>query len=60
MTDKFEKIENEDIKLNEKGDIELSDELADAVAGGFNPEEEESEGDTNNGCKVINAVCGEK
>ena len=43
MTDKFENIENEEIKLNKNGDVELSDELANAVAGGFNPEEEEDE-----------------
>ncbi len=43
MTDKFENIESEEIKLNKNGEVELSDELANAVAGGFNPEEEEEE-----------------
>jgi len=51
MTDKFENIKNEEIKINENGEIELSKNLADAIAGGFNPEEEEDEG-------VLADVCG--
>jgi hypothetical protein len=52
MTDKFENIESEEIKLNELGEVELSEELAGAVAGGFSPEEEDEEGITINfGCK---------
>ncbi|WP_282167713.1 hypothetical protein [Shewanella japonica] len=54
MTTKFENIENADIKVNQEGDVELSPELAEAVAGGFNPEEEELEGN-NLGC--INGSC---
>lgn len=56
MTDKFENIESEEIKLNKNGEVELSDELANAVAGGFNPEEEqEDEGNgicANGSCAV--------
>jgi len=54
MTDKFENIESEDIKLNKNGEIELSDALAGAVAGGFNPEEEE---ETNIKCSTVNYKC---
>lgn len=43
MTNKFENIKSEEIKLNENGDVELSPELAEVVAGGFSPEEEDSE-----------------
>ncbi len=54
MTKKFENIESDEIKLNKNGEVELSDELAGAVAGGFNPEEEEEEiFDGNCGCTVI-------
>ncbi|MCS6237661.1 hypothetical protein G3495_21495 [Shewanella baltica] len=53
MTTKFENIKSEDIKLNENGDVELSPELTEAVAGGFSPEEEENEG-TNN---CLNISC---
>jgi hypothetical protein len=56
MTNKFENIESEEIKLNELGEIELSEELAGAVAGGFSPEEEDEEGNVN--CPVLNGVCG--
>ncbi len=55
MTDKFEKIQSEEIKLNKDGEVELSPELAEAVAGGFNPEEHEAEG--NNGC--VNGSCAQ-
>lgn len=44
MTDKFESIDSEEITMNENGEIELSEALQDAVAGGFSPEEEEEEG----------------
>ncbi|CAM3012574.1 MULTISPECIES: hypothetical protein [Pseudoalteromonas] len=54
MTKKFENIESQEIKLNELGEVELSEELANAVAGGFSPEEEEEEGVT------INFGCGKK
>lgn len=56
MTDKFENIKSEDIKLNKDGEVELSAELAEAVAGGFNPEEDESEATNNGAC--ANGVCG--
>ncbi|NMM42242.1 hypothetical protein [Pseudoalteromonas arctica] len=56
MSNKFENIESEEIKLNELGEVELSEELTDAVAGGFSPEEEDEEGDT--GCGItINFSC---
>lgn len=60
MKDKFDNIDSAEINVNKHGDVELSEELTNAIAGGFNPEEEENEGDTNNGCKVINKCCGEK
>ncbi|MBL4941338.1 MAG: hypothetical protein JKY81_06685 [Colwellia sp.] len=44
MTDKFENIKSDEIKINKDGEIELSDELANAVSGGFDPEAEEDEG----------------
>ncbi|PAJ75946.1 hypothetical protein CJF42_02680 [Pseudoalteromonas sp. NBT06-2] len=51
MTDKFENIESEEIKVNENGEVELSEELSTAVSGGFDPEQdEESEGS--------NGICG--
>lgn len=53
MSDKFENIESEEIKLNKNGEVELSADLADAVAGGFNPEEEESEYLDNCDCKIV-------
>ncbi|AQP99735.1 hypothetical protein B0W48_07975 [Pseudoalteromonas aliena] len=57
MSNKFENIESEEIKLNELGEIELSEELTDAVAGGFSPEEEDEEGNT--GCgNTVNGSCG--
>lgn len=57
MTNKFENINSEEIKLNELGEIELSQELQDAVAGGFSPEEEE-EAEGNFYCP--NLGCDEK
>ena len=51
MTDKFENITSEEIKLNEKGEVELSEELADAVAGGFDPEQGEED-------EKGNKICG--
>ncbi len=57
MTDKFENIKSEEIKLNKNGVVELSDDLANAVAGGFNPEEEQ-EDEGNNGC--VNGSCAMK
>lgn len=59
MTDKFESINSEEIKLNNKGELELSEELMHAIAGGFTPEEGEEEG-TNHSCpSTINGNCGE-
>ncbi|MCF7501730.1 MULTISPECIES: hypothetical protein [unclassified Pseudoalteromonas] len=55
MSKKFENIKDEEIKLNELGEVELSEELTDAVAGGFSPEEEDEEG---NGICDINLSCG--
>ena len=43
MTDKFENINGDEINLNVNGELEISDALQDAVAGGFNPEAEEDE-----------------
>ena len=58
MSNKFENIKSEEIKLNELGEIELSEELTDAVAGGFSPEEEDEE-DINQGCgNTVNGSCG--
>jgi|TARA_B100001059_G_scaffold236417_1_gene286797 hypothetical protein len=57
MSNKFKNIESEEIKLNELGEIELSEELTDAVAGGFSPEEEEDEG-INVGSCTTNISCG--
>lgn len=54
MTKKFENIKSQEIKLNELGEVELSEELANAVSGGFSPEEEEEEGVT------INFYCPSK
>ncbi|CCQ09184.1 hypothetical protein PALB_180 [Pseudoalteromonas luteoviolacea B = ATCC 29581] len=59
MTNKFENINSEEIKLNELGEIVLSQELQDAVAGGFSPEEEEDE-EGNVNCPVVNGVCGKE
>jgi len=60
MNNKFKNIESKDITFNKNGDFRLSDELtaalndelAGAIAGGFNPEEEENE-DTNEKCLII-------
>ncbi|MAD02398.1 MAG: hypothetical protein CMK65_02050 [Pseudoalteromonas sp.] len=59
MSDKFNKIESKDIKLNDLGEVELSEELAGAVAGGFSPEEEEDES-VNVGSCTTNSNCGSK
>jgi len=57
MTDKFENIKSEEIKLNADGEVVLSGELANAVAGGISPEG--AENDSNNaGC--VNLFCSEK
>lgn len=53
MTNKFENINKEDIKINENGDLELSKELTNAIAGGFNPEQEEAEIGDNCDCEII-------
>ncbi|MBU2971603.1 hypothetical protein KO527_19840 [Pseudoalteromonas sp. C2R02] len=57
MTNKFENIESEEIKLNKNGEIELSPELADAVSGGFNPEQEDEEAAAKN--KICGLGCAE-
>lgn len=54
MTDKFENIESEEIKLNKNGEVELSDELADAVAGGVDPEQ----GDEDEASDKNTYICG--
>ncbi len=54
MTDKFQNIESEEVKLNKDGEIELTSELAKAVSGRFNPEEDENE--THNFNCVFNCV----
>lgn len=43
MTDKFENINADEIKLNANGELEISEALQDAVAGGFDPEAAEDE-----------------
>lgn len=53
MTNKLENIKAEEIKLNENGELELSEELQDIVSGGVSPEDAEEEG--NNGC--VNIGC---
>ena len=62
MTDKFENIDSEEIVLNANGELEISAELQDAVAGGFNPESEEEEmgvvdAEVNTKCTVSNGSC---
>jgi hypothetical protein len=55
MTDKFENIDSEEIQLSKDGELKISGELQDAVAGGFNPEAEEDEvADINTKCQVTN------
>jgi hypothetical protein len=55
MSDKFENIDSEEIQLNKDGELQISDALQDAVAGGFNPEEEDNEApEINTKCKVTN------
>ncbi len=54
MSNKIGNIQTDEIKLNEDGTIELSEELQNAVAGGVSPEDTEEEG-TNVGC--INFGC---
>lgn len=58
MTNKLENITTEDIKLNENGELELSEDLQDAIAGGVGPEDVDEEGNSgcNTGCK--NTGCG--
>jgi len=53
MTDKFENIKSEEIKLNDEGEVVLSGELANAVAGGVNPDGEEAEYLDNCNCKIV-------
>ncbi|WP_299493939.1 hypothetical protein [uncultured Shewanella sp.] len=53
MTDKLKNIKENDIKLNEDGAVEISDELQDVIAGGVNPEAQEQEDECLNiGCHV--------
>ncbi len=54
MTDKFKNIKSEEIKINKNGEVELSDDLANAVAGGFNPEAEDNED------IIVNIFCRKK
>jgi hypothetical protein len=55
MTDKFENIDSEEIKLTQSGELEISASLQDAVAGGFDPETEEDEARAiNTNCEVTN------
>jgi len=56
MTDKLENIKNDEIKLNKDGEVELSEELTNAIAGGFSPEEEDEE--LNVSCPTVNVSCG--
>lgn len=61
MTSKFEHITADEIKLNEQGNLELSSEMQDVVAGGISPEEAEEEGIVTNNCSVtINKECSVK
>lgn len=58
MSSKLEKIESGDILIGETGELELSEELQDAVAGGFDPELEEGD-EANTACgNEINVKCG--
>lgn len=53
MSKKIENIESDEIKLNKDGEVELSEELQNAIAGGVSPEEGEEEDIVINfGCKV--------
>ena len=54
MTDKFENIESEEIKIKNNGEIELSDALTEAVAGGFDPEQDEEDEMK----EISNGICG--
>jgi len=56
MTNKFENISSEEIKLGPNGELELSDDLVDAISGGFTHEEEDSD-ETNYKCQVITNNC---
>lgn len=61
MSDKLENIESQDIQIDANGDVELSDDLQSAVAGGFSPESEEDEAADNTGCgNTANWGCGQK
>ncbi|WP_299003228.1 hypothetical protein [uncultured Shewanella sp.] len=51
MTDKLQNIKTDEIKLNEDGIVEISDELQEAIAGGIDPESLEDEG--NGICLII-------
>lgn len=58
MTNKLENIKAEEIKLNEHGELELSEDLLDAISGGVSPEEADEE-DINQGCgNTVNGTCG--
>lgn len=53
MTNKLENITADEIKLNEDGDLELSNELQAVIAGGISPEEaEEEDVIINKGCNI--------
>ncbi|WP_042147894.1 MULTISPECIES: hypothetical protein [unclassified Pseudoalteromonas] len=60
MTDKLENIKNEEIKLNKDGEIELSEELTNAIAGGFSPEDENEDEAINGSCPTLNGSCGKQ
>lgn len=55
MSDKLANITAEEITLGKDGELELSVELLDAVAGGVSPEDTEEESNTgcNQGCVIV-------
>lgn len=54
MSKKLESIKAEEIKLNSNGDLDVSVELQDLIAGGTNPEDTEEE------AIIINFGCGKQ
>lgn len=56
MSNKFQNIKSKHISLDQSGELQLSEELKDLIAGGISPEDTEEE--ANVGCKVSNSGCG--
>lgn len=53
MSDIFENIQNDAIKLNNDGELELSDDLIKAIAGGVSSGEEEDMIGNNCDCDIV-------